>query len=191
MLALPEPDVPRTKFSRALTEAMLLAEECIEIHLPTPPKERDADTLEKWSNTVLQEWIRHKSTAMLQAQDLLDKAAYVSHRELIIAGAVMGLINEDAASELLKLPLPAEVEKNPGDAELYTEVRLDQTEPYVRKAERAYFACAENADAGPDSMRHWQDFCRKRRDRLRREYASFFPTHEWRADGNTAGPPVP
>jgi len=95
------------------------------------------------------------------ARKELDGAAVNSHRERIMAGALVGLVYEDVARALLSLPFPAELASEPEVRAIFEDVLRGQAAPYLVHARLAYQACAANA-LGLSAMAHWSEFCQGR-----------------------------
>lgn len=164
--ALPQPDVPVRSMTKRMRFAWLLAEESFELpDPPPPPKGASMSDLEQWSDTKLEPWLAKKSRLVEAARAELDTAADQDHRQLIIAGALVGLMYEDVARVLLDVPPPNELRSEPKIRSIYHDVVDFQASPYLRLARRAYRACSANA-VWPHGMRAWSRFCSDRLDRL-------------------------
>ncbi|MFW6050559.1 MAG: hypothetical protein ACODAU_05265 [Myxococcota bacterium] len=165
MEALPEPDVPREDMTRRMRFAWLLAEQSFELPDPPPPPSPTMAQLQRWSDTHLEPWLARKSDLVEAARNELDVAAEQSHRQRIVAGALVGLMYEDVLRVLDGVPVPRELEDDPEIREVYREVVEFQAAPYLHHARNAYRACSANA-VRPRGMRHWSAFCAARLDRL-------------------------
>ncbi len=174
VLVLPQADVPDEQLSGKMRQALELADESMAMRLPEPPAKQDIQSLSDWSNGRLRYWVTEKRSAISYAEEALDRASYASHRELIVAGAVLALVYEDAARQVARIPVPEEARKDEAALDLYWSLTRRQARPYARRAKRAYRACAKNAEHGPEGMRHWSLFCQGRRQRLK----AVFPKRE-------------
>jgi hypothetical protein len=165
MEVLPEPDVPVEELSQRLRFAWLLAEESFDVDPPSVPISADVRELSAWADNELEPWLERKSARVEAARRELDLAAEESHRELILAGAVVGLLYEDVARVLLDIPVPEDLIEDREIADVYRNIIQSQARPYVEHARRAYRACSLNA-VEPRGMRHFSEFCAGRRERL-------------------------
>ncbi len=161
METLPTTDIPRDRFTEKMQFAWLLAEQTFELPRPAVPTGGTAQEIQEWTEHVLQAWLAQKNRMVEAARAELDSAASQSHRQRIVAGAVVGLMYEDVAIVIRDVPLPSELDDEPEIQDVYRDVVAFQAEPYVRHARRAYDACARNARE-PMTMRHWSSFCRGR-----------------------------
>ena len=118
-----------------------------------------------WSDDELKLWMQRKHARSEAARKELDRAAQQSHRQRIMAGALVGLVYEDLARTLLTLPVPAELTSEPEIAAMYVELLRNQAAPYLLHARQAYVACSGNAEQLAP-LRHWADFCEQREERL-------------------------
>jgi hypothetical protein len=159
------PDAERQSFSERMRFAWLLATESFELDAPTPPESPSVAELQRWTDGELEAWLRQKNEMVEAARKELDDAAEESHSQRILAGALVGLMYEDVARVLLRVPVPDELERDPEIAQVYREIVEFQAKPYLQHARRAYRACSLNA-VRPESMRAWSDFCGERRNHL-------------------------
>lgn len=166
MESLPAPDVPRTEFSHRMKLAWMLSEESFDVPDPPVPTDRSAASLQYWSDHELKDWIQRKNDRVEAARAELNEAAAENHRQLIMSGALLGLVYEDVALVLIRMPVPNELLAEPEIAEIYKEVMVGQARPYVDNARTAYSACAANAKQLVEGMRHWSYFCESRADGL-------------------------
>lgn len=167
MEALPAADVRHEELSERMRFAWVLAEESFEVEAPAVPERVGVAQLQTWADEQLGQWLEVKNERVVAARQELDSAAEESHRQRIIAGAVVGLLYEDVARVLLHVPVPEDLESEPEIADVYRSIIAFQARPYVEHARRAYRACALNA-AEPETMRHWSSFCAARAERLPR-----------------------
>lgn len=165
MEVLPSPELPRERWTERMRFAYLLAQETFQLDPPIVPTSGNVGELQAWSDGELTRWLERKNAMVEAARAELDGAAEETHRQLIMAGAIVGLMYEDVARVLLSVPMPAELRSEPEIAELYQDIIAFQAAPYVAHARRAYRACALNARR-PAGMNHWTDFCAGRRDLL-------------------------
>ena len=149
-----------------MKEGLVLAQESFSLRSPAAPESQDAQPIERWSETTLKDWLELKLRVLRMAQTQLDQASYQSHEELILAGAVVGLMYEDAGLQVLNVPVPREIQSDAQGRTLVQEVSRDVARPFVEKAKRAYRACTLNAQGGPSSMKSFASFCATRRLRM-------------------------
>ncbi|MEM7448604.1 MAG: hypothetical protein AAF355_10215 [Myxococcota bacterium] len=166
--SLPQPDLELAKMSDRMRFAFSLAEESFEIRHPTLPGPSNMKDLQDWASKELEPWLRRKNERVEAARAELDLAASESHRERILAGALVGLLYEDVARVLLNVPTPIDLLDEPEIAQIYREIIDFQARPYLEHAFRAYRACALNA-VEPLGMRHFSSFCRARAVALPRD----------------------
>lgn len=162
--ALPSLDVPDALLSMQMKRARLLTAESLALQVPIAV-DTHASALASWSDSALKGWLKEKHARAEAARKELDRAAVVSHRERILAGALVGLVYEDMARALLSVPAPSELDDEPEVRKVFGEVLRAQASPYLVHARLAYQACAANAQ-GLAPMGHWSSFCDGRRDEL-------------------------
>jgi hypothetical protein len=162
--ALPSLDVADAQLSSQMKMARLLTAESLALAAPRSPA-TDSAALARWSDSELKTWLSEKHRRAEAARKELDRAALVSHRERILAGALVGLVYEDMARALLGLPYPAELASEPEVRRVFEDVLHAQATPYLVHARLAYQACAANA-LGLSPMTHWSEFCEGRRAEL-------------------------
>lgn len=173
LVALPSSDVPKDELTPTMRFALDLSAEALQSRRPSPTESLSTADFQLWSDKNLVPWLNQKSTALEAARKELDKAAEENPSQRIMAGAVMGLIFEDVSTALLSVPTPKEFERDQEAKTLYLDVVFAQASPYLKLALRAYYACAANADIGPESMKHWRPFCAGRSERLSSLKAAF------------------
>lgn len=159
MEVLPQPDVPVDEMTQQMRFAWLLAEQSFELEPPTPPPpSAPMAQVQRWADEELEPWLARKNDLVEAARAELDVAAEGTHRQRIVAGALVGLMYEDMLRVLRSVPVPEEIRREPEIAETYREILESQASPYLQHARRAYRACAANATR-PRGMRHWSSFC--------------------------------
>jgi hypothetical protein len=163
--ALPSLDVAESTLTPEMRMARLLSAECLNLDPPTRPVETTSAAMEHWSDAELKAWMQHKHASAEAARKELDLAATQNHRQRIMAGAMVGLVYEDVARNLLALPTPSELSSEPDIAAMYVDLLRTQATPYLVQARQAYTACAGNA-AQLSELRHWSDFCLSREEQL-------------------------
>lgn len=162
MTALPSLDVPREELTERMRFGWTLAEESFQHPMPPPPPSGETADFQRWAEHELREWLERKSRTVEAARRELDQAAEESHRQRIVAGAIVGLMYEDVARALRDIPVPAEIQHEPEIAAIFRDVLAAQAAPYLEHARRAYNACHLNAEGGPESLAHWGRFCEAR-----------------------------
>lgn len=163
--ALPSLDVAQDELTPEMRMARMLSAECLNLDPPARPVATDSESMMSWSDAELKEWMRQKHLRAEAARKELDVAAVQNHRQRIMAGAMVGLVYEDVARNLLSLPTPAELSSEPEIAAMYVDLLRTQATPYLVQARQAYAACAGNADQLP-ALRHWSSFCLSREELL-------------------------
>lgn len=163
--ALPSLDVSESKLTAEMRMARLLSAECLNLEPPQRPTEVSNAAFEQWSDAQLKIWMEHKHRSAEAARKELDKAAAQNQRQRIMAGAMVGLVYEDVARNLLSLPTPAELASEPEIAAMYVDLLRTQATPYLVQARAAYAACAGNAEQ-VEPLHHWSNFCLSREELL-------------------------
>jgi hypothetical protein len=166
MLTLPTPDVRESELSEKMRFGWTLAEESFDTERPPAPPSGEVADYQSWAEGDLARWLERKSHTVESARRELDEAAEETHRQRIMAGAVVGLMYEAVARDLRSLPIPAEIQREPEIADIFRSILVSQASPYLEHARRAYRACAANAAGGPEGMRHWSGYCATRADSL-------------------------
>lgn len=163
--ALPSIDVDSAALTQEMRMARMLSAESLNLEPPVQPRDTSTATIADWSDHELKAWIQAKHQSAEAARQELDRAAVQSHRQRIMAGAMVGLVYEDVARTLLTLPVPAELVAEPEIAAMYVDILRTQAGPYVLQARQAYTACAGNAEQLP-ALQHWSEFCQSRESHL-------------------------
>ncbi len=166
LVSLPSLDVPRDQLTDKMRFGWELADESFEAERPPAPPSGETADYQAWSDGPLAQWLEHKSRAVEGARAELDEAAEESLRQRIIAGAIVGLMYESVGRELMRLPVPAEIQNDQEIADVFRSVLASQARPFLAHARRAYDACRQNAAGGPEGMRHWSEYCAARIDYL-------------------------
>jgi hypothetical protein len=165
MEVLPSLDVVDEALTPEMRMARMLSAESLALTPPAVPADTSAAQLTAWSERELKPWLQEKQRRADAAREELDRAAVQNHRQRIVAGALLGLVFEDVARELLQVPVPRELASEPEVAGIFREVMMSQAAPYLLHAKLAYNACAGNA-GGLASMGHWSTFCSGRAESL-------------------------
>jgi hypothetical protein len=165
MECLPDPDVTDDSLTEHMRFGRRLADEAFAIADPVPPVDHSASALTEWAGGPLREWLAQKSHAVEEARHELDLAAEESHRQRIMAGAIVGMLYESIGRVLGDVPSPDDLRDEPEIMEIYRATVAGEASPYLETARRAYHACELNATE-PATMRHWEDFCSARLEAL-------------------------
>jgi hypothetical protein len=165
MEALPGLDVAQSELTPEMRMASLLSSESLLLTPPSAPRDDSTASISSWSDSELKTWLQEKHVRAEAARKELDRAAAQSHRQRVMAGAMVGLVYEDVARALLALPIPRELASEPEIAEMYVDLLKRQAAPYLLHAHQAYVACAGNAEQ-LSGLRHWSQFCEEREERL-------------------------
>jgi hypothetical protein len=163
--ALPSLDVAQTELTPEMRMAALLSAECLNLAPPVQPTDNSTAAIAAWSDQELKTWMREKHARAEAARRELDRAAEQNHRQRVMAGALVGLVYEDVARTLLRLPVPSELSSEPEIAAMYGELLRTQARPYLLQAHHAYVACSGNAEQ-LSPLHHWTQFCEQREERL-------------------------
>ncbi|MFT3926252.1 MAG: hypothetical protein QM778_27145 [Myxococcales bacterium] len=163
--ALPSLDVDDTALSKEMRMARMLSEESLNLPAPPLPSGRTAQDIQHWSEETLAPWLQSKQARAEAARAELDVAALQNQRQRIVAGALVGLVYEDVAQGLLRVPAPRELDSEPEVLAMYHDLLQQQAAPYLMHARLGYDACAANAHA-LRSLEHWSAFCGERSSHL-------------------------
>jgi len=159
------PSTVTSDMSERMRFGWLLAEESLGLEPPDLPARRETRVLQRWTSTELRRWLARRSHTVEAARRELDRAAEQTHRQRIVAGALVGMLYEDVAGVLLSVPVPDDLHSEPDIAAMYRDVLRHQASPWVEHARSAYRACAQHA-VEPRDMHPWSVFCARRADRL-------------------------
>lgn len=162
---LPEADVPGETYSEHMRFGLRLSAVAFSIRPPELPDDNSAASITAWSQGPLEMWLYSKTRAIMAARHELDLASYESHRELIISGAIVGMLYEDVAMVLRTVPTPNELWDEPEIRRIFRDTVEGEARPFFATARRAYHACELNGRE-PDTMRQWSSFCAGRLDLL-------------------------
>jgi hypothetical protein len=163
MVVLPSLDVPRDELTDRMRFGWTLAEESFQHAMPPAPPSGETTDYQGWAEGDLRDWLERKQHTVDSARRELDAAAEESHRQRIMAGAIVGLMYEDVALALRDIPTPAALQTDMEIADIFREILEAQASPFLEHARRAYRACALNAEGGPETLAHWGRFCAARK----------------------------
>ncbi len=139
--------------------------------LPQPPVDRSNVNLQSWVDKVVTPWLEKRRDGVDETRYQFGAEPSVSASEAVVAHAVLGLLQEDTALELAHIPPPAELDKEPEVAEMFTVLIRNQAHPFVASALKEFRLCAKTSDDEGSELRRWAAFCHARFDRLRDAYA--------------------
>lgn len=162
---LPEPDIADAAYTPHLRRGLALAEASFDRPAPVAPTSRAFQDIQAWTDGPLREWLEQKQHAIEEARTELEAAGEEDHRQRIIGGAVIGLIYEDLARTLRRVPVPVDLDSEPQIREMFDALVRSQARPFLETARTSYRACTFHAQH-PDSMHHYSTFCRTRLDHL-------------------------
>lgn len=146
--------------------AWLLSEQSFELADPVPPPgDSDTQTVQEWTGGPLRQWLEQKNELVEAARAELNLAAEEGQAQRVMAGGLVGLMYEDVARVLLRVPMPQELRDEPEIATVFQDVIDAQARPYLGYAHRAYDACAQNARQD-EGYSHWGHWCAARESRL-------------------------
>ena len=156
-------DTPRTH------QGLLIARQTLDAALPEPPGDRSYASLQHWVETDVVAWIAKRRSQTRATRDRFLLEGEPSDSELVVSHAVVGLIDEDTALALARLPAPSELDSEPEIAAMYRDVVRAQAAGFSTSAVMEFRDCANTAYRGPEDMRAWARFCHARFDRLQSE----------------------
>lgn len=163
--ALPSTNPELAPLTEEMRHGLTLCRTALSLRPPSTPARCSVAELGSYTNGPLRSWLAERRAAIESARQELDLAAEQAHHQRIMAGALLGLLNEDVAKFLGALPVPDELAAEPDIAAMYSDVLAHNASPFVEQARQAYRACAANA-VHPEHMHHWSVFCARRADGL-------------------------
>jgi hypothetical protein len=166
LVSLPSLDVPRDSLSDKMRFGWDLADESFDHERPPSPPSGQTVDYQAWAGGDLASWLERKTRTVEAARAELDQAAEENPRQRILAGAIVGLMYESVGRELLRLPIPGEIQTDQEIADVFRSILASQARPYLAHARRAFDACRQNATGGPEGLRHWSEYCAARLDYL-------------------------
>jgi hypothetical protein len=156
-------DGPRTH------QGLLLARETLDTPLPPAPADRSYASLQRWVDTVVADWVEHRRAQTEAIRDRFLLEGEPNQSELIVSHAVVGLIEEDTALWLARIPSPSELDDEPEIAGMFRDIARAQAEAFLSSALVDLRECADMAYRGSDELRHFAAYCHARHDRLREQ----------------------
>lgn len=157
---LPSTHVPKEELSDHMRLGWDLASSAMLIEMPMVPTRHDGATLTRWAEHDLGDWLQRMSEALTAASVELNAAANEDPLERVYAGAIVGVIYESVAQQLLWLPTPSELEREPEIAAAYRDILAFNAAPYLERSRAGYHACAANAEIHAEELGpNWATFC--------------------------------
>ena len=146
--------------------ALALAGEIFERKLPEVPEDRSYASLSQWVESAITPWVEERRDAIddVRFQMLGRDPSPVEH---VLSGAVVGLLQEDTALSLERIPPPSELDREPEIATMFRDIIRAQARPLVGSAVREYRKCEEIGASEGDELERWSHFCHARMLRLR------------------------
>lgn len=148
---------------------LAMANEIFAKKLPEPPTDRAYASLSTWVHDVVTPWLETR-------HDAIDEVRFQASREgselaeQVINAAVIGLLHEDTALELERIPAPSELDREPEVAAMFRDIIRVQAKPFVGSALREYRYCANTGYRATEELLRFARFCHARHDRLRDAY---------------------
>ncbi len=166
------PDMVREPAGEAerMHPPLALASEILERRLPDPPDDRSYASLSEWVESTIAPWVEQRRDAIddVRFQMMRDSPA---ETEQVLCSTVVGLLQEDTALSLERIPAPAELDREPEVAKMFRDIIHLQARPFMEAALREYAACAKlGTDEGAE-LERWGRFCDVRQKRLRSDQA--------------------
>lgn len=156
-------ETPRTH------QALLIALEAIGARLPEPPVDHSSASLQHWIDTVVVEWVEDRRAQTEATRERFMLEGVPNAAEAIVSHAVLGLLHEDTALSLARLPTPSELDSEPEIADMFREVTRNQADAFRSAAVIELRDCANQGYREGGDMRAWADFCHARFNRLHAE----------------------
>ena len=159
---------------QAVHDALTLAGQIFAAPLPTPPADRANASLSVWVDGEVASWIVRRRESVeetrflfrLPAKDAEDEPSDEEIRKNVVARAVLGLLQEDTALQLSRIPAPSELDSEPEIAAMFDELVKGRAEPFVYAAQREYVECANAGYRFGDELEPLARFCHARHDKL-------------------------
>ncbi len=161
--ALPEISKAR---SEQLHRGLAQAGEVFASQLPAAPPDRAYIELAAWVEEEVAQWVIARRDGVDETRFQFDTSAHSDPAAHAVTNAVIGLLHEDTARSLARIPMPKELESEPEIAALFRELVDTQAAPFLHAARIAYGHCAEHADDADDDR--FERFCRARAEALER-----------------------
>ena len=148
-------------------QGMLMARKILGTPLPTPPADRSNAVLQKWVDTDVVKWLEQRRKSVDDTRFQFTLSSEQTAGERIVTHAVIGLLHEDTALSLERIPPPKELESEPEIAQMFRDILRSQATPFVTSALVEFRECSDTAFDGPDDMRNWAQYCAARFERLK------------------------
>ncbi|MFI5308604.1 MAG: hypothetical protein ACHQ53_14690 [Polyangiales bacterium] len=159
-------DTPRTH------QGLLLARETFDTVLPDAPSDRTYASLQRWVDGAVASWVEHRREQIDTTRSRFEAGGAQSEAEQVVSHAVVGLLDEDTALALGRLPSPSELDDEPEIAAMYRDMMRAQADVFVRSALRELADCANQGYGGPSDLRPWAEVCHARFDHLQAQISS-------------------
>ncbi len=167
------PELPAAAARDGAThQGLLLARETFGHALPDAPADRAYTSLQHWVDTEVASWIEQRRAQIDATRDRFALGGDPGVVARIVRHAVIGMLHEDTALSLGRLPAPSELDDEPDIAAMYRDIVRSQADAFVGAALRELRDCANEAYRGPADMRPWAEFCHARFDHLRAQIKS-------------------
>jgi hypothetical protein len=166
MAVLPELPPGATVDSARTHHGLLAARETLERTMPTLPADRSYLSLQRWVDDELVSWLERRRDQTDVTRSQFTRAGEGSDSERAVQHAALGLIHEDTALSLGRIPAPAELDREPEFASMYDEIVRARVDMFLQTALVEFRDCANDAYRAPKDMRGWASFCHARFKRL-------------------------
>jgi hypothetical protein len=168
------PDVQTAQQSPRVLRGLSLARQVLARGLPVPPDDRRFSVLQSWIDQTVAPWVEARRDSLDETKFQFGvevpaaTPATPAPTEGTIAWGVLGLLEENTASELTRIPAPAELDTEPEIADIFRELVSTQARPFRSAALSKYKKCYELGLHGGDELSDWTAFCGLRYERVHR-----------------------
>jgi len=156
-------DTPR------MHDGMLLARAAFDAVLPDAPVDRSFGSLQRWVEREVSAWVERRRGQVDATRACFERGGAPSEGESVVRHAVLGLLEEDTARWLGRIPPPRELDDEPEIASMYVEMVRAQTRPFLDLSVSELGDCANEGYRASSELRPFALFCHARFDRLQRE----------------------
>jgi len=169
------PDVQLAQQSPHVLRGLSVARQVLQRGLPTPPDDRRFSVLQSWIDQTVAPWVEARRDSLDETKfqfgvevPVATAATTPAVAEGAIAWGVLGLLEENTAGELTRIPSPAELDTEPEIADIFRELVSTQARPFRSAALAKYKKCYELGLQGGEALSDWATFCGLRYERVHR-----------------------
>lgn len=169
--ALPEMVREPPDMAERMRPALTMVNEILARKLPEPPADRSYESLSAWVDGAVTPWVEQRREAIDDVRFQLQRSE-PTVADGVLGAVVVGMLQEDTALELERIPAPAELDSEPQVATMFRDIIRVQARPFVNSALQHYVQCANTGYRATEEFQRFARFCHARHDRLRETYDS-------------------